>query len=420
LSFIESPSLFLENSTPFVDCFWGGLPLQQGAKIKEKGPPSPGLADKALNKIRTMPGGETAANVLEKTYKTLGSKAVRRTARIAGITASLALNPTPVGLGLAALSLSAVAYNVGKETLEVRADKRLNRQKEILENIKASYVEQANLVVSTQINKAKDSPALKNFLDTKLPKIYQEKAEPEKLNTTRTREILKAVRDTALEITALVAQASSVGGIAAGAAAFVVGGGANVLGEADSKLVRMEQQKDKKNQINKLKTSIGNYENTKDLLEKERQAKIDSKALNEFLTTTPKIDQLSEQDLRDHYSVTRAKVAKEFPPPDEKTNYQKVKSGVKELKDCFVESQLGDLKEIYGKKEEQKPSTVFITPNIQKPKTPEIAKVEKKVHNMQESLTHGKVTSRSNNISPLPTGKSASKKQESSKGMNVG
>jgi hypothetical protein len=27
LSFIESPSLFLENSTPFVDCFWGGLPL---------------------------------------------------------------------------------------------------------------------------------------------------------------------------------------------------------------------------------------------------------------------------------------------------------------------------------------------------------------------------------------------------------
>jgi len=27
LSFIESPSLFLENSTPFVDCFWGGLPI---------------------------------------------------------------------------------------------------------------------------------------------------------------------------------------------------------------------------------------------------------------------------------------------------------------------------------------------------------------------------------------------------------
>jgi len=26
LSFIESPSLLLENSTPFVDCFWGGLP----------------------------------------------------------------------------------------------------------------------------------------------------------------------------------------------------------------------------------------------------------------------------------------------------------------------------------------------------------------------------------------------------------
>ncbi|WP_199402805.1 transposase [Rickettsia asembonensis] len=27
MSFIESPFLFLENSTPFVDCFWGGLPV---------------------------------------------------------------------------------------------------------------------------------------------------------------------------------------------------------------------------------------------------------------------------------------------------------------------------------------------------------------------------------------------------------
>ncbi len=38
---------------------------------------------------------------------------------------------------------------------------------------------------------------------------------------------------------------------------------------------------------------------------------------------------------------------------------------------------------------------------------------------MQESLTHGKVTSRSNNISPLPTERSASKKQESSRGVQL-
>lgn len=44
---------------------------------------------------------------------------------------SLALNPTPVGLGLAALSLSAITYNVGKETLEVRADKHLDREKKL-------------------------------------------------------------------------------------------------------------------------------------------------------------------------------------------------------------------------------------------------------------------------------------------------
>ncbi|WP_017442335.1 hypothetical protein [Rickettsia gravesii] len=54
-------------------------------------------------------------------------------------------------------------------------------------------MKQAELVVTTRIDKAKDSPELKNFLDTQLPKIYQEKVEPEKLNTTRTKEILKAI-----------------------------------------------------------------------------------------------------------------------------------------------------------------------------------------------------------------------------------
>ncbi|MFY9590181.1 hypothetical protein OTR29_05475 [Rickettsia endosymbiont of Halotydeus destructor] len=400
--------------------------LQQGAKIKEKGPPSAGLADKALNKIRTLPGGETTANVLKKTYKTLGSKAVRRTARIGGVMVSLALNPTPIGLGLAALSLSAVAYNVGKETLEVRADKRLDRKKETLENIKANYVKQVNLVVSTQKDKAKGSPALKNFLDTKLPKIYQEKAEPEKLNTTRTREILKAVRDTTLEITALVAQASSAGGIIAGVAAGVIGGGVNILGEADAKLVRMEQQKDKKNQINNLKTSIGNYENTKDLLEKERQAKIDTKALEEFLTTTPTIDKLSEQQLREHFNVTRAKVAErqEFLPPPEKTNYEKVKSAVKAGAGYFVESQFGDLKELYGsdkKNQDIKSPAPAASPELGKVKSPEIVKekVKEQAQHMQESLTHGNVTAYKSSISApstTPAAPSHSKHNESSRG----
>ncbi|AFC71071.1 hypothetical protein [Rickettsia australis] len=68
------------------------------------------------------------------------------------------------------------------------------------------------------------------------------------------------------------------------------------------------------------------------------------------------------------FSVTRAKVAErsEFAPPVEKTNFEKVKSAVKAGAGYLVESQFGDLKEIYGKKEEQKSSTVLITPNIQK------------------------------------------------------
>ncbi|ABV75140.1 hypothetical protein A1C_04340 [Rickettsia akari str. Hartford] len=80
--------------------------LQQGAKIKEKGTPNLGIADKVLDKIKTLPSAERAANVFETTYKTLGSKAVKRTAKIGSVMVSLVINPTPVGLGLAAFFIS--------------------------------------------------------------------------------------------------------------------------------------------------------------------------------------------------------------------------------------------------------------------------------------------------------------------------
>ncbi|GAA5252359.1 hypothetical protein [Candidatus Rickettsia kedanie] len=60
-------------------------------------------------------------------------------------------------------------------------------------------------------------------MDTILPKIYQETLEPKKLNTTRTKEILKAVRDNVLEVAALVAQASAAGGIMISLAAGLIG-----------------------------------------------------------------------------------------------------------------------------------------------------------------------------------------------------
>ncbi|WP_016917529.1 hypothetical protein [Rickettsia honei] len=83
-------------------------------------------------------------------------------------------------------------------------------------------MKQAELVVTTRIDKAKDSPELQNVLDTQLSKIYQEKVESEKLNSTRTKEILKAIRDTTLETVSLVAQANSVGGIIGGLVAEVL------------------------------------------------------------------------------------------------------------------------------------------------------------------------------------------------------
>ncbi|WP_341795100.1 hypothetical protein [Rickettsia endosymbiont of Rhinocyllus conicus] len=237
---------------------------RKGGKIKEEGQHSPGLYDKALNKIRTsVPGGNTIADGLDKTYKVISSKGTKRILKVGGAISSVALNPTPIGVGIAALSLTAVAYNVTKETLEVREDKKLDREKTALESIKGAKAQQLNKVLEAKENIAKDAPNLQKFLDTKIPDIYKNPPEPSPDKTFEggwAKQFVKSVRDTTLEAASLFADGiatGSIGGIAfAATAAFV-----NITGEVDSNIVHMERGNDKKNKINTLKLSAGNYEN---------------------------------------------------------------------------------------------------------------------------------------------------------------
>lgn len=394
--------------------------VQKGGKIKEEGKASPGLYDKALNKIRTsVPGGNTIADGLDKTYAVLSSKGVKRMVKVGGAISTVALNPTPIGVGIAALSLTAVAYNVTKETLEVRDDKKLDREKANLENIKVSKQQQLVKVVEAKENIAKDSPELQKFLDTKIPDIYKNPPEgsPEKpFEGSWAKQAVRAVRDNAMETASLFGDAIASGSIAgfafASATAFI-----NTTGEVDSNVVHMERKNDKINQVNNLKLFAGEYKNEKELQEQERQERINGKALEEFLTTTPKIDRLNEQQLRDHFNVTRAKVAEspEFAPPPEKTNFEKVKSAMKAGKEYFVESQFSEVKEAFNK--ENKSSQTPITPgNSAKVQTPQKNKIQEQTQHMQENLTHGKISGYGNSITPPQTAKNASKAHESSRG----
>lgn len=59
--------------------------VRKGGTIKEEGQHSPGLYDKALNKIRTsVPGENTIADGLDKTYKVISSKGVKRMLKVGG------------------------------------------------------------------------------------------------------------------------------------------------------------------------------------------------------------------------------------------------------------------------------------------------------------------------------------------------
>ena len=71
-----------------------------------------------------------------------------------------------------------MAYNVTKETLEVREDKKLDREKTALESIKGDKAQQLNKVLEAKENIAKDAPNLQKFLDTQIPDIYKNLPEP--------------------------------------------------------------------------------------------------------------------------------------------------------------------------------------------------------------------------------------------------
>lgn len=362
----------------------------RGGKIKEEGPSSPGLYDKALNKIRTsVPGGNIIADGLDKTYKIVSSKGAKRILKVGGAISSVALNPTPIGVGIATLSL-AVAYNVTKETLEVREDKKLDKEKTALESIKGAKAQQLDKVLEAKENIAKDAPNLQKFLDTKIPDIYKNPPEPspdKPLEGGWAKQFIKSVRDNTLEAASLFADGiatGSLGGIAfAATAAFV-----NITGEVDSNIVHMERGNDKKNKINTLKLSAGNYENEKELKELERQERINNQTLKEFLDT-PNIDKLNQIQLEAAFATKQKEVGarEEFKEPPEKTNFEKVKSAVKAGASYLVEAQFGEVKEAFSK--ENKQSQTPVTPNVtNKVQKPEISKAQEQAHNMQENILH--------------------------------
>ncbi|WP_419235405.1 hypothetical protein [Rickettsia endosymbiont of Nabis limbatus] len=178
----------------------------------------------------------------------------------------------------------------------------------------------------------------------------------------------------------------------------------------------MERGNDKKNKINNLKLSSGNYENEKELKELERQERINNQTLKEFLDT-PNIDKLNQIQLEAAFATKQKEVGERdgFKEPPEKTGFQKVKSAVKAGASYFVEAQFGEVKEAFSK--ENKQTQTPVTPNVAN-KKPEISKAQEQaqqqVHNMQENLTHGKISGYSI-TSPQPT-QNTSKHHESSVG----
>lgn len=372
--------------------------------------------------LKPIPGGATISKAIQKTYKTMGTRPVALGIKLAGIAVSLAFPVVsiPVVLAIAGVSLAATAYNVGKETLEVKDEKLRNAEKKSLENIKESKQTQRKLLENkAQEITGKSSPDLEKFLFHKGSEMYRKPSEepPEKpFTNTYFKEFTKVCRDSVPGFVSTLAGAAAVahpvGWVAAGATMV-----ANFLGETDNKLVRMEQKKDAINQINELKAFAPDYTDPKKLPELERQQKINTATLEEFLEKTPNIDKLNQIQLEAAFATKQKEVEarQEFEVPAEKTKAQKLVSGVKEWAGYVADSQFSDLKALHSKKDEKVQDTEVL--KKQNSPSPVQSKVQEQVHNMQESLTHGKVTSRSNNISPLPTGRSASKKQESSRGV---
>lgn len=152
--------------------------------------------------------------------------------------------------------------------------------------------------------------------------------------------------------------------------------------------------------------------------ELELKEKANETILKEFLET-PNLEKLNKVQLEAAYATKQKEVEarSEFIPPNEKTGYEKAKSAVKAGAGYVVESQFGGLKELYGKKEEQTQSPVANS-QVQTPEQTKVRqRVAEKTQHMQENLTQGKISGYKNSITPPQATKSASKKQESSRGL---
>jgi|GEM_PF-3161884 len=313
----------------------------------------PGLASKAADKIRNLPGGDATLNVLSKVYRTVTSNPVIRTAKVAAaIVATVAI---PV---VGALSLAAVGYNIIKETYDAKKDRDIENEKKTLENIKENQQRQAELIAKNKktigtkskkteqldpSGKSKESTVLNDFLDSKTPKLQPDNPPENKpYKANKLKATAKALGSSILEGASVVVKglesASITGAIIAGASTLI-GVGRN----ANSSVKLEEQRQDNLNQINSLKTTVKNYQNKEELKERERQELIRTKALEELIMT-PDIEKKSKEELESKYNEIKEHIEnKEFKPEIEKTGVKKAWSKTKEVAECVVQSQFGDV-----------------------------------------------------------------------------
>jgi len=390
------------------------------------------LIVKAANKIRSLPGGDTAVNVMRKTYGTVTSKPVLRTIKAASALASI--TAFPLGTIAGTLSLAAIAGNVVKETLDVREIHRLDAKIKNLESIKKSKQQEVALIVENSKTTAKDSPALQGFLESKMPVIYPQNFSPNvPLDSNRLKEFGKAVRDSSLSAASLIVRAAEFGN-PIGIVAAVATGIAGTLKEADSNLVRRKQINNKKNEVNKLHLNAEHYQNPKELQQQELEERVKAQTLKEFTECTEALskgsseklpealkeelskkpfNELTKEDFERIYNEKKQEVEsrEEFKAKPERTKFQKFKSATRAGWGYFVESQCGDLKKLYSEKKE--PTQTPVAPKVdkkseqEKPKGKEKklekSQEEKKAHKVQQNLSKGQSTQYKNSISPLAT-----------------
>ena len=318
--------------------------------------PATSFRDKFIKKLESTKGGKVLSNTVGTIWKALTCKPAKRFYKIGMAVLTIVTAPTPVGIVFATISLTAISYNVIKESVELRDANRLMQEHGLLKQHVKHKQKQNELISALESSQL---PDLKNFAKVYKTSLGQKRDTQEvraAVKTSKVAEVLRAVRDNFLEAFAAIGKSATGDPIDQAMAAFVTLG--NVTGEANKNLQNRKEKFALQKANDALQMEITPYKSLEELKTFDREERIKTEALSRFVTEVQNSGVSKSPEER--FAILCKEVEQEsaFALPPKEAFFTRTTSTITAGVGYIMKSQFGNVSNLYVPKqtEENTPS----------------------------------------------------------------